>query len=191
MGLLRLLVHRHALDRPVRQAPRGPRAPEEAEKLWGVGFRHKDSHDVFLALWLDTGPKAARRSATTASPRSTTPATASSGAGTRCTTPAQGGHVGPPAQRVLFVFDDVAGRGSRRCDTGYFIPSRSGRAAPAKAARDGSLARRGETAETAPLKPAIWRTLNEVTDDQLYTLKSGIVDLGCVYDLRLARALPT
>ena len=60
---------------------------------------------------------------------------------------------------------------------------------PAKAAREGSLARPGETAESAPLKPAIWRALAEVTDDQLYTLKSGIVDLGYVYDVRVRQGV--
>src|SRR5262249_11910207 len=60
---------------------------------------------------------------------------------------------------------------------------------PAKAAREGSLARPGETADTAPLKPAIWRALAEVTDDQLYTLKSGIVDLGYVYDVRVRQGI--
>src|SRR5262245_51970817 len=31
----------------------GPVPPAEAEHLWGVGFRHRDSRDAFLALWLE------------------------------------------------------------------------------------------------------------------------------------------
>ena len=38
---------------------------------------------------------------------------------------------------------------------------------------------------TAPLKPAAWDILREVSDDQIYKIKSGIVDLGYVYDLRI------
>jgi metal-sulfur cluster biosynthetic enzyme len=46
------------------------------------------------------------------------------------------------------------------------------------------LARPGETAATAGLKPTIWKAINEVKDEQLYKLESGIVDLGYVYDVR-------
>lgn len=46
------------------------------------------------------------------------------------------------------------------------------------------MARSGEAAATATLKPAIWKAINEVKDEQLYKLESGIVDLGYVYDVR-------
>ena len=46
------------------------------------------------------------------------------------------------------------------------------------------MARRGETAETASLKPAIWQALREVRDEQLYHAEANIVDLGYVYDVR-------
>ena len=49
----------------------------------------------------------------------------------------------------------------------------------------GTLARIGETAETAPLKPEIWRMLRQVRDEQLYTADTNIGDLGYVYDVRL------
>ncbi len=47
------------------------------------------------------------------------------------------------------------------------------------------LARHGETQKTGKLKLDIWKTLNEVKDEQLYNLKSGIVDLGYIYDVSL------
>jgi metal-sulfur cluster biosynthetic enzyme len=46
------------------------------------------------------------------------------------------------------------------------------------------LARPGETQATATLKPAIWKALAEVKDEQLYKIDAGIVDLGCIYDVR-------
>ena len=46
------------------------------------------------------------------------------------------------------------------------------------------LARPGETQPTAPLKPAIWKALAEVKDEQFYKIDASIVDLGYVYDVR-------
>jgi len=47
----------------------------------------------------------------------------------------------------------------------------------------GGLAREGETAETALLKPAIWKALRDVRDEQLYRIDSNVVDMGLIYDL--------
>ncbi len=52
------------------------------------------------------------------------------------------------------------------------------------AAAPSPLARPGETQPTAPLKPAIWKALAEVKDEQLYKIDANIVDLGYVYDVR-------
>jgi metal-sulfur cluster biosynthetic enzyme len=48
----------------------------------------------------------------------------------------------------------------------------------------GRLARRGETAETARLKPSIWKALSQVRDEQLYNIDANVVDLGYVYNVR-------
>jgi metal-sulfur cluster biosynthetic enzyme len=55
----------------------------------------------------------------------------------------------------------------------------------------GKLARPGETEEVATLKATIWKTLNEVRDEQLYNIKAGIVDLGYVYDVRVRGGVAT
>ena len=47
------------------------------------------------------------------------------------------------------------------------------------------LARRGETPETAPLKPALWEALRQVRDGQLYKVNGNVVDMGYIYDLRV------
>jgi metal-sulfur cluster biosynthetic enzyme len=48
-----------------------------------------------------------------------------------------------------------------------------------------ALARRGETQETAALKPALWAALRQVKDAQLYTVDGNVVDMGYIYDLRV------
>ena len=53
----------------------------------------------------------------------------------------------------------------------------------------GLLARPGETAETAPLKGAIWAALRQVVDDQLREVTPNIVDMGYVYDVRVEEDL--
>ncbi|HVU86586.1 MAG TPA: metal-sulfur cluster assembly factor [Pirellulales bacterium] len=45
------------------------------------------------------------------------------------------------------------------------------------------LARDGETPDTASLKPAIWKVLREVRDEQLYTIDANVVDMGLIYDV--------
>ncbi|MFK5921901.1 MAG: iron-sulfur cluster assembly protein [Verrucomicrobiota bacterium] len=49
----------------------------------------------------------------------------------------------------------------------------------------GRLARQGETKGRSAIKRAVWKALDEVRDNQLYQLKSSIVELGYVYDVRV------
>ena len=53
------------------------------------------------------------------------------------------------------------------------------------------LARLGETADTAPLKTAIWAALREVVDEQFMEIAANIVDMGYVYDVRVAEGVVT
>lgn len=46
------------------------------------------------------------------------------------------------------------------------------------------LAQHGETEESAGLKPAIWKVLREVKDEQFYHIDANVVDMGYVYDVR-------
>jgi metal-sulfur cluster biosynthetic enzyme len=54
-----------------------------------------------------------------------------------------------------------------------------------------TLARSGETDDSTAIKSSIWKALNEVRDEQLYSLKGGIVDLGYVYDVRVRDGIAT
>ncbi len=55
----------------------------------------------------------------------------------------------------------------------------------------GTLSQPGETPENTPLKSAIWKKLREVRDDQLYTAKTNVVDLGYIYDVRVHAGVVT
>lgn len=54
-----------------------------------------------------------------------------------------------------------------------------------EAPRNRALARPGETAQTAPLKPAIWSALREIKDEMFYNVDANVVDMGYIYDLRV------
>ncbi len=53
MGLLGVLIYRHALVRRQGKLHQGEVPAAEAEDLWGVGFFNRTSLDAFVALWLE------------------------------------------------------------------------------------------------------------------------------------------
>lgn len=62
---------------------------------------------------------------------------------------------------------------------------RSGEIAGQARSGPGQLARPGETAETAPLKKAIWAALRKARDQQFMKADANAVDMGYVYDVRV------
>lgn len=48
-----------------------------------------------------------------------------------------------------------------------------------------ALARPGETESTAPLKNEIWAALREVPDDMFYKMDANVADMGYIYDVRV------
>ena len=54
-----------------------------------------------------------------------------------------------------------------------------------EASANANLARRGETEETASLKPALWAALRQVRDKQLYAVDANVVDMGYIYDIQV------
>lgn len=48
------------------------------------------------------------------------------------------------------------------------------------------LARPGEAGGSVVSKPAIWAALRECRDDMLYTIDANVVDMGYIYDVRVA-----
>ncbi|MBI4600900.1 MAG: hypothetical protein HY721_02970 [Planctomycetes bacterium] len=163
---------------------------EQAGDLWGAGFFHRESRDAFVALWLEHSAEGCGEIQHCGAPTLSYPghgqlwsrgpiarATLKAGASLR--------------QKNAYVVLPYAGAESAaeleglRHQLSNPLETRAvelPRIAGAQA--EGSLARPGETAETAPLKPAVWRALREVKDEQLYKLEASIVDLGYVYDVR-------
>ena len=163
---------------------------ESVEKLWGVGFYHRQSRDAFIALWLDHSAKGFDGIVHGGPPTlhydghgqlwSRYPANhARLKAGTSI------------RQRNAYVVSPFEEEGAaarleglrhQLLNPATLEPAQ----VPAVTATAGGarLARIGETPATAPLKPEIWKALGEVHDEQLYKIDANVVDLGYVYDVR-------
>jgi len=167
----------------------GPVPAEHQQNLWGVGFANATSKDGFLALWLDHTVTGRNQISHGGVPTlhydghgqlwSRYPAERTDlSAGTRFEQ--------RNAYWLLEWNADAADRVERErhrwsnaleLDPDMFVP-------PTNPTSVSQLARPGETAATAGLKPRIWKVLREVLDDQLYDVDSNIVDFGYVYDVR-------
>ena len=164
--------------------------PAQAENLWGVGFFNPTSHDAFIALWLEhagEGHEVAHGGV---------PQLHYDGHGQLWSRyPAQhtrlkagttirqrnayffGGYEGPAASAHM---EQLRHQLLHPLEVHLAQPPRMLSAVNAPR----PLARPGETPPTAALKPAIWKALAEVKDEQLYKIDASIVDLGYVYDVR-------
>ncbi|MFO0891035.1 MAG: metal-sulfur cluster assembly factor [Isosphaeraceae bacterium] len=169
----------------------GPVPAESINDLWGVGFRHRDSRDAFLALWLEH-----RAEGHDSIGNNGTPTLQYPGHGQlwsryplhHAKLKAGATFHQRNAYLVLAYPEHDAAKSIeaiRHRLVNPLVVQAGGPSRPANATAAGALARPGETAGTAPLKPAIWQALKQVMDDQLYTTEAGIVDLGYVYDVRV------
>jgi len=165
--------------------------PPQVENLWGVGFFNPTSHDAFLALWLEHAAEGHPIK------HGGVPQLHYDGHGQLWSRyPAEHSHLKAGTtirQRNAYFFGGYEGAEAashmERLRHQLLHPLEVHLAQPRTTSAAGSprsLARPGETAATATLKPAIWKAINEVKDEQLYKLESGIVDLGYVYDVREA-----
>jgi metal-sulfur cluster biosynthetic enzyme len=168
-----------------------PVPASHAQDLWGVGFFHRDSRDAFVALWLEHEAENFDRIGHNGSPTihydghgqlwSRYPARETElKAGTRfwqrnayltIPYPREGAEGEYERWRHRFL-------NPLEVQAAELIASR---AAPSP----GRLARFGETLETAPLKPAIWKALEELQDEQFYSVDANMVALGLIYDVRV------
>lgn len=169
----------------------GPVPADQAADLWGVGFRHRESRDAFLALRMEHAAEGLDAIAHDGSPTLDYP-----GHGQLWSRyPVQkarlraGTVLRQKNAYQLFAYPDVdEGRTIEELRHRLMHPVEVASAeiprleAPQAA---GSLARPGEVGEIATLKDAIWRTLREVKDEQLYVADANVVDLGLIYDVRL------
>lgn len=164
--------------------------PEHSEKLWGAGFFHRASRDAFVALWLDHSAQGFREPA-----HGGVPTLNYAGHGqlwsrypaSETRLPA-GSSIRQRNAYVVLPYDgdksasELEQLRHRLLNPLEIRPAEIPRGGAASAT--GALARPGETKPTAPLKPALWKALALVRDEQLYTAKASIVDLGYIYDVR-------
>ncbi|MFH1918717.1 MAG: metal-sulfur cluster assembly factor, partial [Planctomycetota bacterium] len=166
---------------------------EQAENLWGVGFFNPTSRDAFIALWLDHSAVNFEGLRHSGSPTLHYPQHGQLWS----RYPADGDEGALEAgasirQRNAYLVssypeNDAAGRIERlrRQLLNPLVVHTDGSPAVDDANATGTLARDGETLDTAPLKPRIWRALREVKDEQLYRVDANIVDMGYVYDVSI------
>ncbi len=163
---------------------------EHVKDLWGVGFYHRDSRDAFVALWLEHtaenfdglqhgGPPtlnyAGHGQLWSRYPAETTQLKAGASLHQK------------NAYVVLPFSEESPGADIQQLRHQLLHPleRRLGQLPQTPMARaTNRLAREGETAATAPLKPTIWKTLREVRDEQLYHADANVVDMGYVRDVR-------
>jgi metal-sulfur cluster biosynthetic enzyme len=162
---------------------------ESAKKLWGVGFYNRTSRDAFIALW----PKHEAQGFDLS--HSGPPTLHYDGHGQLWSRyPAEEARLkaGTSFRQknaylvAPFAGSDAAAQVERwRHQLLNPLEVRPGELPRmAGAVTSTGLARGGETSETAPLKPAIWKALTEVRDEQLYKIDASVVDLGYIYDVR-------
>ncbi len=164
---------------------------DQSSDLWGVGFYHSASRDAFVALRLDhsaEGFDGLRHGGV--------PTLFYAGHGQLWsrypvdgkTTLKKGANIRQKNAYLVAPFPETGAaarieRLRHQLQSPLVIDAKQPqRSISARA--EGSLARRGETADTASLKPAVWAALKEIKDEQFYTIDANVVDLGLVYDVR-------
>ncbi|HEU5316535.1 MAG TPA: metal-sulfur cluster assembly factor, partial [Chloroflexota bacterium] len=178
------------------KAHEGPAPREQAERMWGVGFFHRQSGDAFFSLRLRhelEGGGSARLYHADA------PALDYKGHGQLWSRWALRGDPQLRAgdtlsQRNAYLVEPYAADGGKErleewrrsllarlaVSPARDLPPTRGAGAP-----HGTLAGPGETPADAPLKAAIWDAMRAVPDDMFYTVDANVVDMGYVYDVRL------
>jgi len=164
--------------------------PAQSNKLWGVGFFNRTSHDAFIALWLEHAAEGHEI------PHGGAPTLHYDGHGQLWSRyPAEHAHLKAGTtirQRNAYFYGGYEGAEAaahmEQLRHQLLHPLEIHLAQPPRAMNAANtprpLARPGETHSTAPLKPAIWKALAEVKDEQFYKIDANIVDLGYVYDVR-------
>jgi metal-sulfur cluster biosynthetic enzyme len=161
----------------------------DAENLWGVGFRHRDSLDAFMALWLEHRAEGPAKIKHGGAPTLHYPGHGQlwSRYPVQKTRLEEGVSIRQKNAYMIFAYEEGASRRVEELRHQLLHPvevtaDRPPRAESARAS--GTLARTGEAGDLSAIKAAIWKALRSVRDEQLYTADANVVDLGLVYDVR-------
>lgn len=166
---------------------------DENERMWGVGFYHRDSRDALLALWLELSADGVDRLV-----RNGVPTLHYHQHGQLWSRYPIGGEKAQFKQGTVlrqrnaylvapYPENDASEKiGNLRERLLQPVAVRSGELPDVGEAKAiGVLAREGETLEAAELKSLIWQALRKVMDEQLYRIDSNVVDMGLIYDVRV------
>ncbi|MBI4583090.1 MAG: metal-sulfur cluster assembly factor [Planctomycetes bacterium] len=164
--------------------------PERQKDLWGAGFFHRTSRDAFVALWLKHEAAGFEGIQHGGPPNLHYP-----GHGQLWSRyPVESAVLNKGAvfsQRNAYLvssYPETVGGGAierLRHQLLHPLEARSESIPRAEEPRSsGALARPGETPESAPLKSALWKALQDIRDEQLYKVDANVIDLGLVYDVR-------
>ena len=183
----------------------GPVPPEQADRVWGVGFFHRQSRDSLFAIYLDHRLEAPPRT----SPEEL------AGAPLYQHMDLTLDHAQPGRPPHASVWCRPMLRDQARLKTGMALvqrnayllapyPEQGGAAelealrqrllrplvaapeAPVDGAFEGAppLARIGERAADWPRKRVLWEAMGEVREDQFNSVGANLVEMGYIYDLR-------
>ncbi|HTM56216.1 MAG TPA: metal-sulfur cluster assembly factor [Pirellulales bacterium] len=165
---------------------------DKQEELWGVGFFHRVSRDAFVALRLEHSA-----SGFDGLTHGGAPTLQYAGHGQLWSrypvnhAQLKAGTVFRQKNAYYFAeYEDKAGRARmeqlrhRLMNPLEIRAAEIPRLAGTASSTSARLARFGETADSARLKPAIWKALRQVRDEQLYSIDANVVDMGYVYDVR-------
>ena len=167
-----------------------------ANDQWGVGFFRRDSHDAFIALWLEH-----RSENCTSLNHSGAPSLSYYGrAQVWCRAAIHGKtqfHEGSELiQKNAYYASRYTEENGREVVQNLHrrlvnpLKISEGNLPDTAASAMGRLAREGESPSIDldtdnSLKRAVWDALREVEDDQLMTINSNVVDMGYIYDLKV------
>lgn len=156
--------------------------------LWGVGFFHERSRASFIALFLDHSADNFDGMCHSGSPTLSYEYGGqlwSRWAAKDQPTLSAGAVLKQRNAYLLGPYRDTAGVEQTQQQMLAPLNAAAGNYGATASSGPGSLARPGETDETAPLKPAIWAALRQARDQQFMRSDANAVDMGYVYDVRV------
>ncbi len=170
---------------------------EHAENLWGSGFYNTLTRDAFIALWLEHSSKNCAEPSHRGAPSLS-----------------YKGHgqiwARYPADKTQFEAGASMHQRNAYLLSPYPEDNPHGQIEmlhrqllnplqvqggqfekPLNPVAQATLARTGETPDTAPLKATIWQALRGAVDEQFYEIDANMVDMGYIYDVRVRAGVVT
>jgi len=168
----------------------GPVPAEHQDRLWAVGFYHRDSHDAFIALHLEHASEGFAGTLYHAG----APVLDYQGHGQLWSRwavregpffPAGSALTQRNAYLVVPYTHDAADIEACYQRLGHPLQATAGELSVGQVASVGRLARPGEAGDSPISKRDIWEALRDCQDDMLYRIDANVADMGYVRDVRV------